>query len=212
MSKKSAKIIEIREMMGETGLIIIKQVGSGPLRELREAFDVIEDRRFEPYVEHLLPDIVMITLLAVMAGANERNETAGFARMKEKRLRGFLGLPHGIPSHGTVQRVMPVTGGGVPYSLRVQFLILRTGILAATARQRRMEKEPAIAGEKEEPKIAATGGKTGRGSRRNKTDRDAAKGTRGRDERIRRTGACACLKWRWKRRRTGYPRRGICRA
>ncbi|MDR3172986.1 MAG: transposase family protein, partial [Treponema sp.] len=54
-----------------------------PLRELRETFDVIEDNQFEPYVEHLLPDIVMITLLAVMARANEWNEIAEFARMKE---------------------------------------------------------------------------------------------------------------------------------
>jgi predicted transposase YbfD/YdcC len=118
----------------------------------------------------------MITLLAVMAGANEWNEIAEFARMKEKWLRGFLGLPHGIPSHDTIQRVMSMIDGGVLYSLRVQFLVLRMDILAATARQRRMEKEPAIAGEKEEPKIVAIDGKTSRGSRRNKTDRDAAKG------------------------------------
>jgi hypothetical protein len=55
------------------------------LRELRECFDTLEDRRFEPYAEHLLSDIVMITLLAVMARANEWNETAEFARMKERR-------------------------------------------------------------------------------------------------------------------------------
>jgi hypothetical protein len=31
--EKSAKIIEIKEMMGETGLIIIEQVGIDPLME-----------------------------------------------------------------------------------------------------------------------------------------------------------------------------------
>jgi hypothetical protein len=74
MAKKNAKIIEIREMVGETGRIIMEQEGSDPLRELGEIFGGIEDKRFEPYVEHLLPDIVMITLLAVMARANEWNE------------------------------------------------------------------------------------------------------------------------------------------
>jgi hypothetical protein len=43
MAKKSAKIIEIREMVGETGLFIIEQVNPDPLRELGETFDVIED-------------------------------------------------------------------------------------------------------------------------------------------------------------------------
>jgi hypothetical protein len=74
MAKKSAKIIEIKEMMGETGLIIIEQAGIEPLLELREEFEGIEDKRFEPYVEHLLSDIVMITQLAVVARANEWGE------------------------------------------------------------------------------------------------------------------------------------------
>jgi hypothetical protein len=82
---------------------------------LRETFEAIEDKRFEPYVEHLLSDIVMITLMAVMARANEWNEIAGFARLKESWLRGFLVLPHGIPSHDTIQWVMSMIDGGGGY-------------------------------------------------------------------------------------------------
>jgi predicted transposase YbfD/YdcC len=175
MAKKSAQIVEIRKMVGETGLIIIEQVDSGPLRELRETFECIEDKRFEPYVEHLLSDIVMISLLAVMARANEWNEIAEFARLKESWLRGFLVLPHGIPSHDTIQRVMSMIDGGVLYSLCIQFLVRRLDILGATARQWRLEQEGALGGE-EEPKIVAIDGKTSRGSKRNKTDRDAVKG------------------------------------
>jgi hypothetical protein len=89
MAKKSAKIIEMKEPMGETGFAIIDQAGAELLRELWECFDIPEDKRFEPYVEHLLSDSVMITLLAVMALANEWNETAEFARMKERRLSGL---------------------------------------------------------------------------------------------------------------------------
>ncbi|MHB9293445.1 hypothetical protein Holit_02567 [Hollandina sp. SP2] len=33
MAKKSAQIIEIRKMVGETGLVIIEQVNPGPVRE-----------------------------------------------------------------------------------------------------------------------------------------------------------------------------------
>ncbi|MDR1301560.1 MAG: transposase family protein [Treponema sp.] len=117
MAKKSAKIIEIKEMRGETGLIIIEHVGIDPLIELRKELETREDMRFEPYVEHLLSDIVMITLLAVMAQANEWNEIAEFARMKAPWLRRFLVLPHGIPSHDTIQRVMSMIDGRVLYSL-----------------------------------------------------------------------------------------------
>jgi predicted transposase YbfD/YdcC len=176
MAKKSAKIIEIREMVGETGRIIMEQVGSDPLRELREIFDGIEDKRFEPYVKHLLSDIVMITLVAIMARANEWNEIGEFARLKEGWLRKFLVLPHGIPSHDTIQRVMSMIDGGVLYSMCIQFLIRRLDILGGTARERRLEREPGLVGTKEEVTIVAIDGKTSRGSKRNKTDRDAVKG------------------------------------
>jgi hypothetical protein len=59
------------------------------LRELRGRFEGIEDKRFEHYVEYLLSDIVIISLLAVMARANEWNDTPEFARFKERWLRDF---------------------------------------------------------------------------------------------------------------------------
>jgi hypothetical protein len=48
MAKKSARIIEIKEMMKETGLIIIEQVSIDPLMELREELECVEDTRFGP--------------------------------------------------------------------------------------------------------------------------------------------------------------------
>jgi hypothetical protein len=158
MAKKNPKIIEIKEMMGETGLIIIEQAGIDPLMELREKLEGIEDKRFEPYVEHLLSDIVMMTLLAVMARANEWGEIAEFARIKEAWLRRFLVLPHGIPSHDTIRRVMSMIDGNVLYSLCIQFLIRRLDILAVTARERRLQEPGREEGE-EVPKVIAIDGK-----------------------------------------------------
>jgi hypothetical protein len=54
----------------------ICQLFIDPLMELREKLEGIEDKCFEPYVEHLLSDIVMITLLAVMVRANKWSEIA----------------------------------------------------------------------------------------------------------------------------------------
>jgi hypothetical protein len=88
--------------MEETGLIIIEQAGIDPLWELQEELKDREDKWIEPYVEHPLSDMKMITLLTVMAWADEWSEIAEFARMKEPWLRRFLVLPHGIPSHDTI--------------------------------------------------------------------------------------------------------------
>ncbi|MDR1987188.1 MAG: transposase family protein, partial [Treponema sp.] len=106
MGKKSVKIQEIRELMDEYGVTCIENIDIESLRELREAFESLEDKRFEPYGEHLLSDIVMITLLGVLANANEWNETAAFATAKAEWLKSFLALPNGIPSHDRIQRVM----------------------------------------------------------------------------------------------------------
>jgi hypothetical protein len=47
MAKKSAQIIEIRKLLGETCLTILEQVYPSPLRELRESSKAVEDKRFK---------------------------------------------------------------------------------------------------------------------------------------------------------------------
>jgi hypothetical protein len=49
----------------------------------------------------VLSDIVLITLIEVMAKVDEWGDIAEFARLKEGWLRKFLALPNGIPSHDT---------------------------------------------------------------------------------------------------------------
>jgi hypothetical protein len=53
------------------------------LLDFSKLFESLEDKRFQPYVEHLLSDIVMITLIGVLSNANEWSEIAAFARAKE---------------------------------------------------------------------------------------------------------------------------------
>jgi hypothetical protein len=50
-------------------------------------------------------------------------------------------------------------------------------LLAGTTRQRRLEREGVLAGAEAGPHIIAIDRKTSRGSKRNKTDREAVKGT-----------------------------------
>jgi predicted transposase YbfD/YdcC len=54
---------------------------------------------------HLLPDILVIALCAVIAGAQDWQEIETFGRKRRDRLGRFLELPNGIPSHDTFERV-----------------------------------------------------------------------------------------------------------
>jgi hypothetical protein len=153
----------------------IENIGIEPLKELREQFETLEDARYQPFVEHRLSDIVMITLIAVMSEADEWVEIGMFAKAKEAWLRTFLPLPNGIPSHDTIQRVKSRIDGAVLYSLSIQFLIVRMESLAETAWMVRLRVEGGADEGEGGPRVVAFDGKTSRGSKRNKTDRDAVK-------------------------------------
>jgi predicted transposase YbfD/YdcC len=53
----------------------------------------------------LLQDIIVIALCAVIAGAQDWQEIETFGRKRRAWLKRFLKLPHGIPSHDTLERV-----------------------------------------------------------------------------------------------------------
>jgi predicted transposase YbfD/YdcC len=54
---------------------------------------------------HLLQDVIVIALCAVIAGAQDWQEIETFARKRKDWLRRFLKLPNGAPSHDTFERV-----------------------------------------------------------------------------------------------------------
>ena len=51
---------------------------------------------------HLLSDILVLTILAVICGADGWTEVEAFGNAKEEWLKTFLRLPNGIPSHDTI--------------------------------------------------------------------------------------------------------------
>jgi predicted transposase YbfD/YdcC len=68
-------------------------------------FGELVDPRINRQKLHLLTDIVVVTICAVICGADEWTEIAEFGRAKEKWFRTILELPNGIPSHDTFGRV-----------------------------------------------------------------------------------------------------------
>jgi predicted transposase YbfD/YdcC len=74
-------------------------------QELLTSFDGIEEPRQVGKVDHLLIDVLAITVCAVLAHAETFEDIALYGKHKEKWLRRFLELPNGIPSHDTFRRV-----------------------------------------------------------------------------------------------------------
>lgn len=67
--------------------------------------DEIEDPRMDRTRRHELSDILAISILAVLCGAEYWTQFVDFGRAKQSWLETFLRLPNGIPSHDTFARV-----------------------------------------------------------------------------------------------------------
>ncbi|MFO0868575.1 MAG: ISAs1 family transposase [Pirellulales bacterium] len=78
---------------------------AGFVAGLRECFSGLEDPRVKKSCDHLLFDILAISILAVACGADDWCDMATFARIRLDWLRAFLELPGGAPSHDTFRRV-----------------------------------------------------------------------------------------------------------
>jgi hypothetical protein len=71
-----------------------------------EYFSELRDPRVERTREHLLEEILLMVIAAVLSGAGSWNEIEDYGRAKRPWLKGFLQLPGGIPSHDTFNRVI----------------------------------------------------------------------------------------------------------
>jgi predicted transposase YbfD/YdcC len=68
-------------------------------------FARLRDPRRNHCKRHLLIDIIVIALCAVLCGADDWQQIATFGQLRHAWLKTFLALPNGIPSHDTLERV-----------------------------------------------------------------------------------------------------------
>jgi predicted transposase YbfD/YdcC len=76
-----------------------------PDRSLVGHFQPLEDTRCPLKRRHILHEMIVIAIAAILCGADGWVGIAQFGRSKRAWLQGFLTLPHGIPSHDTFGRV-----------------------------------------------------------------------------------------------------------
>ena len=75
--------------------------------KLASVFSEVPDpRRNTLLKQHLLSDILLLSLLATLSGCDSDEEIEEYGKNKEAFLREFLFLPNGIPSHDTITRVL----------------------------------------------------------------------------------------------------------
>lgn len=89
------------------------------MQETLQFFSGLEDPRVERSKVHQLEDIMFITIIAVLCGAETWNDIEEFGKSKQDWLRGFLTLPAGIPTHDTFNRVFSALN---PEKLETGFL------------------------------------------------------------------------------------------
>ena len=72
---------------------------------IQHHFRKLKDPRINRLKLHLLPDIIVIALCAVLCGAKDWQQVETFGKQRLDWLRRFLKLPNDIPSHDTFERV-----------------------------------------------------------------------------------------------------------
>lgn len=113
--------------------------------QLKDYFQTIPDPRTGPAQRHELLDILMISICAMLCGAESFTDIALWGRCQHDWLKTWLALPNAIPSHDTFNRV---------------FGLIQPSEFAACFQSWTQALRQAVAGE-----LIAIDGKTLRGSR-----------------------------------------------
>lgn len=81
--------------------------------------EITEDKRQSSKVKHSMAEIIMLVFFGVLANAEYFEEIELIAKHYESELKKYLLLPHGIPSHDTMQRVMGLVSPTITGQLSV---------------------------------------------------------------------------------------------
>ena len=121
---------------------------------LHDYFSQLPDPRIPRNKKHLLIDIIVLSIIAVLCGAELWNSIELFGKSKKDFLSKILKLPNGIPSHDTINRVFSLINPGKFEQLFAQWV--------------QSFRDTKISGE-----VIAVDGKTMRGSKDSYHDQSA---------------------------------------
>ena len=73
---------------------------------IKDSFSSIKDPRIDRKKRHSLTDILVLTICAMLSGAEGYTAIEEFGHNKKQWLKGFLDLENGIPSHDCIRYVL----------------------------------------------------------------------------------------------------------
>lgn len=100
----------------------IEEIEIEKLKELKEKSMMLNDKRQKGKVTYKIWDIVVVTILAVLADCNEWEEIADYAKDKKEFLKTFLKLTGGIPVAKTYERVISILDSNELNKIFVEFI------------------------------------------------------------------------------------------
>ena len=100
----------------------IEELEKEKLKELKEKAMVLKDERQKGKITYKVWDIVVVTILAVLADCNEWEEIADYAKDKKDFLKTFLKLTGGVPSSKTYERVISILDSNELNKIFVEFI------------------------------------------------------------------------------------------
>jgi predicted transposase YbfD/YdcC len=101
--------------------IYIKEIEVTNMNAIRRIFRPLKDSRSLRNRKHKFLDIIILSILAVIAGADSYDDIVLFGKEKYKFLKKFLDLPNGIPSHDTINRLFQALNPAVFEKCFAQF-------------------------------------------------------------------------------------------
>lgn len=124
MAKVNRFILEYKESVKAAGLTPkgdMKLPGFIMKRFIR-LLGCVTDERKDAMVDYPLAEVLLIAFLAILADASSWTQIAAFGAHKQKWLKKFLPLRHGIPSHDTFRRVFSLIDSDTLQQATVNFL------------------------------------------------------------------------------------------
>ena len=100
----------------------IEELEKEKLKELKEKAMILKDERQKGKITYKVWDIVVVTILAVLADCNEWEEIADYAKDKKDFLKTFLKLTGGVPSSKTYERVISILDSNELNKIFVEFI------------------------------------------------------------------------------------------
>lgn len=109
------------------------EINSEDVVSIQEYFKDLEDPRSTINRKHLLGDLIVICILAVLGSADGPKAIGVWAKVNAAWLRGCLALPGGIPSHDTIGRLLATLKPAAFQSCFAQWIASLRGKDAADA-------------------------------------------------------------------------------